>query len=373
MKEQDFRKLLDKYLEGSISDEEMQLLNRFSSELGSHIKKEAFEDDLDRIQVKNSLWKRIEPHTKERSNRFRFGQVASVAAVLIGFLAVGYFYFTSRGEYQNETPNNVITLKLDDGSVQIIEENGGITLTDDAGSVIGRQDGKELIYSAASETEKLVYNTLTIPFGKTFRVSLSDGTVAHLNAGSSLKYPTRFLKNQERQVYITGEAYLQVAKDSLRPFIVNTEKLNVQVLGTEFNISSYSEDETTDVVLVEGSVSLYAEDKTITNKNTVILKPGFKGSFNKKNQEISKSAVPTNQYTSWMKGELIFRNITFESIIKKLERHYNVSIVNRNENLSKKKFNANFGNEPIEKVLSELKENYGIDYTVKSPGTILIK
>ncbi|WP_400071647.1 FecR family protein [Zobellia russellii] len=373
MQEQEFRKLLDKYLEGSISDQEMQLLKKFSSELGFNIQKETFEGDADRSQVKNSLWKKIQPYTEEKSNRFRFKQVVSVAAILIGFLSAGYIYFGASGDYRNEVPKNVITLKLNDGSVRVIEENAKITLTDDAGSVIGHQQGKELTYSETDEAEELVYNTLTIPYGKTFRVRLSDGTVAHLNSGSSLKYPTRFLKKQERQVYITGEAYLQVAKDSLRPFIVNTEKLNVQVLGTEFNISSYPEDETADVVLVEGSVSLYAEDKTATQKNTVILKPGFKGSFDKKKEEIQQSKVSTKLYTSWVKGELIFRNVTFENIIKKLERHYNVSIVNHNKILSNKKFNANFGNEPIEKVLSELKENYGIDYTVKNPGTILIK
>ena len=195
-----------------------------------------------------------------------------------------------------------------------------------------------------------------------------------LNAGSSLKYPVQFLEETQREVFITGEAYLKVAKDSGNPFIVSADNLNVRVLGTEFNVSAYPEDNTTEVVLVEGSVGLYtdAQKQEYETKHT-LLKPGFKGVLNKDKNNIQQEKVVTSIYTSWMKDELVFRKMTFNNILKKLERHYDVVIINKNEVLSEKIFNANFGNEPLENVLKELKENYGIQYLNDENGKIIIK
>ena len=262
---------------------------------------------------------------------------------------------------------------MEDGSVKIIEENSSVTLTNSKGAVLGQQKGNEIVYSDAEVGDELVYNTLKVPFGKRFELSLSDGTKAYLNAGSSLKYPVKFLRGQDRNVYITGEAFLEVAKDSLRPFIVNTEKMNVRVLGTKFNVSSYPEDDNSEVVLVEGAVSLYKANVDYDPSREVLLRPGYKGSFSKKSNEISKDSVITSLYTSWMKGELIFRNMSFSNIIKKLERHYNVAIVNNNTALGAKKFNANFGEASLEKVLQELKANYGVEYTINGLGDITIQ
>jgi len=270
-------------------------------------------------------------------------------------------------------PENAITIQLEDGSVKIIEDNGTAKITDKNGTVLGSQKGNRLVYNKKNKGGTLVYNTITVPYGKTFQLQLSDGTQAHLNAGSSLKYPVKFLKGKERQIFVSGEIYLNVAKDSLRPFIANANNLNIRVLGTRFNISAYPEDMTTDVVLVEGSVSLYSITDEFGTENNTVLKPGYKGSYNREQNGFTTNKVSTGIYTSWMNGKLIFRNMTFENILKKLERHYNVIIKNENRELSKKKFNANFGNEPIRNVLEELKANYDIDYEITDNDTILIR
>ncbi|MCK0147278.1 DUF4974 domain-containing protein [Arenibacter sp. F26102] len=375
MQEQDFRKLLDKYLEGSISENEKKLLKKFEEELISEDKSLHFKSETDKKRFKNVLWKGIMLNTiRGKRLHLNWRVVSSVAAILVGLLMVGYFYFQNSSQLLNDAiPNNVITLESEDGSIKIIEENGSVTLTNSDGSVLGKQAGNELVYSNSEEVEKLVYNTLSVPFGKTFELRLSDGTKAHLNAGSSLKYPVKFLKDQKRNVFIIGEAFLEVAKDSLRPFIVNTGKMSVRVLGTKFNVSAYPEDETSEVVLVEGAVSLHQAHDKYDPQNAVLLEPGFKGSFNKKNSLITKDSVITSLYTSWMNGELIFRNMSFNNIVKKLERHYNVSIVNQNKELATKKFNANFGNQSIEEVLQELKVNYGIDFRIGNTGDITIE
>ena len=143
-------------------------------------------------------------------------------------------------------------------------------------------------------------------------------------------------------------------------------------LGTHFNVSSYPEDDLADVVLVEGSVGMYAVNENFNaNKNTV-LKPGFKGSFNKNNSLINTKEVNTDLYTSWMNGGLMFRNVSFSNICKKLERRYDVTIVIKNSKLANEKFNASFKDKPIEKVLTYFEDVYGFDYTTKN-NVITIK
>src|SRR5690606_36367432 len=120
-----------------------------------------------------------------------------------------------------------------------------------------------------TNSDKLAYNTLKIPFGKKFRLQLSDGTMVHINSGSTLKYPIKFIAGENRQVYLDGEAFFDVAKDKKHPFIVNADNLNVRVLGTHFNVSNYPEDAVTDVVLVEGSVGMYRSNEEFdASKNT---------------------------------------------------------------------------------------------------------
>ncbi|RAV30243.1 FecR family protein [Sinomicrobium soli] len=373
MQEHDFRKLLDKYLNGTITEEEKRLLDEFEEKLTSEDDSLHFINEAAKSREKKRIWDKVKAGTVSHTASKRGWKVAvAAAAIITGLLSGGYFYFYNSGLFTGKAiPENAITLELEDGSLRIIEENGSLAITGNDGSVIGRQKGKEIVYSGGDGTGDLKYNTLKVPYGKTFELRLSDGTRAYLNAGSSLKYPVRFLKGRDRSVYITGEAFLEVEKDSLHPFIVVTDNVNIRVLGTKFNISAYPEDETSDVVLVEGAVSLYEAGKQYDPSNVVVLKPGFKGSFNKKEKKISREQVTTSLYTSWMEGELIFRNMSFGNIIKKLERHYNVSIVNENKELAVKKFNANFGTQPIEKVLQELKVNYGIDYEIDETDVMI--
>ena len=375
MQEKAFRKLLDKYLDGTISEDEKKLLNKFEQELISKSNDLHFKSKTEKNRVKNTLWKNVVLNTVPGARILPIWRVvASTAAILVGLLVAGYFYFQNNALlHNNPIPDNAITLELEDGSIKIIQENGSITLVNTEGSVLGQQKGNELIYSNSDQLEELVYNTLSVPFGKTFELRLSDGTKAHLNAGSSIKYPVKFLKGQDRNVYISGEAFLEVAKDSLHPFIVSTDNINVKVLGTKFNVSAYPEDETSDVVLVEGAVSLYGSKAQYDQKNIVLLKPGFKGSFNKISNKISNESVITSLYTSWMDGELVFRNMDFNNILRKLERHYNVTIENRNEELAAKRFNANFGKEPIVNVLQELKVNYGIEFIINDNRIIILE
>src|SRR5690606_14812611 len=185
--------------------------------------------------------------------------------------------------------DEIITLQLDNGTIQPIDVNGTKEVKDSKGNVIGTQNQNQISYSKAAEKTALVFNTLKIPKGKKFQIQLSDGTMVHLNAGSSLRYPVDFLSEGPRQVFLSGEAYFDVAKNASNPFIVNVDDLEVRVLGTQFNVSAYIEDEYIDVVLVEGSVNLNKKDRI--EGDVVELFPGQKGSYKQNSDSITVNEV----------------------------------------------------------------------------------
>lgn len=302
----------------------------------------------------------------------RVSNIMKYAAAIIFLFGLGYFY--QQGYFTNKPgvviPKDKITLQLENGNIEILSEDGSKSVVDKKGNVVVTQNGDKLTYENSKQKhEKLVYNTLTIPYGKHFKITLSDGTNVHLNSGSSLRYPVNFISGKKRKVYLNGEAYFSVSKDKKHPFVVGSEALNVQVLGTEFNVTAYPEDQVTDVVLVEGSVGLYEENSSI--KEATVITPGTKGALNKKNKKISTEQVNTYVYTSWRQGGLFFRNIPFQNIAKRMERHYNVKIIVENETLKKETFSANFNDEPITNILSYFKDSYNINYTIKN-NTIYI-
>tara|TARA_R110000868_G_scaffold21640_7_gene89746 strand:+ start:18275 stop:19432 length:1158 start_codon:yes stop_codon:yes gene_type:complete len=331
--------------------------------------------DKKNIQAKLAIYTEIETEriyknleskiaqNNRKVKKLKLYKVFKYAAILMLFLGLGYAY--QNGYFSKKdaltTPNENITLQLENGSIQVLSEDGSSKVTDSKGNIVGSQRGTQIAYNKDSQEATLAYNTLTVPYGKRFEILLSDGTKVHLNAGTSLKYPVKFIKGENRQVFLKGEAFFNVTKDAQHPFIVNAEALNVQVLGTQFNISGYADDLETDVVLVEGSVNLFS-----AKNKSVVLKPGFKGSYTKNNtNDIITTPVITSMYTSWIHGELVLRNITFENILKKMERQYNVEIINTNTELAKEKFNASFRNEPIEKILEYFKITYNIRYKIE--------
>ncbi|MFI0490055.1 FecR family protein [Flavobacterium sp.] len=307
-----------------------------------------------------------------KNNPFR--KYIAIAASLLILLTIGLSYqhgFFNQKNAPVINPNE-ITLQLENGDFQVISLSQKSKIADSKGNVIGNQNGNKIVYDTETKIEKLVYNTIKIPYGKRFELQLSDGTIVHLNSGTTLKYPVKFIAGENRQVFLEGEAFFDVTKDKKHPFVVNANNLNVRVLGTHFNVSNYPEDKTTDVVLVEGSVGLYTANETFDAVKNTILKPGFKGSFSKNDNHIDTKAVITDGYTSWINGGLTFREMSFKDIAKKLERHYNVTIVNQNNKFSDEKFNASFGDEPITKVLSYFNDIHGINYTIKN-NQVLIK
>lgn len=300
---------------------------------------------------------------------YRFS-IIKYAAIAIIFLTIGFWsqlQFSDKNSDKKITPRtDEITLELENGDIQIISEDGSSKIMHAGGRAVANQTGNQLIYNQDNEETKISYNTLKIPSGKQFNIVLSDGSKVHLNSGSTLTYPVKFTKGSTRKVILLGEAFFDITHDEKDKFIVNTQELKIQVYGTRFNVSNYPEDENTEVVLAQGSVSLVDSKTDELTREEFYLTPGFKGTFNKTNKEIVDEKVNISLYTSWMEGNIVFRNTPFEEIVRKLERAYNVIIINNNKKLAKETFNATIEtkHETIEQVLNYFNKIYQIQYSI---------
>jgi transmembrane sensor len=384
----EIKKLLHKFILNQCTVEETNEVidycrqNKLTTDFPSVEEVKALLDELPEIDkaTADQIFSKILVQAQEteeaemKPGKFPFKKYMAIAASIIVLLSIGLTYKNSLNtpKINPVIDSNEITLQMANGDIQVISEGKKSKVTDADGHVIGNQNGNKIAYDTETAIEELVYNTLKIPNGKRFELQLSDGTIVHLNSGTTLKYPVKFIAGENRQVFLDGEAFFDVAKDKKHPFVVNADKLNVRVLGTHFNVSSYPEDDLTDVVLVEGSVGLYTANEQFNAGKNTILKPGFKGSFNKNNSSINTKEVNTDMYTSWMNGGLMFRDKNFANICKKLERRYDVTIIIKNNKLANEKFNASFGDKPIEKVLTYFEDVYGFEYTAKN-NVITIK
>ena len=287
------------------------------------------------------------------------------AASIIIIFSIFYFYNIDGSKVSSES----ITLKLSNGDIKALDVKGNFNITDNKGNVIGNQNGKAIVYNNQYTTEELVYNTLTVPYGKTFAIKLSDGTKVNLNAGTTLKYPVSFISGQKREVYlVTGEAYFNVTNDRKHPFVVHNNEIDLEVLGTEFNISAYPEDNKTTTVLVEGSVKLNLDSNDKTSK---VLKPGFKAERIKNDDTFKISKADIDVHTAWINGRIILKHMKFKDIIKKLERHYDVQIKNNDKAFGEDYITATFDIETIEQVFEVINQIHSIDYNINDKKIII--
>lgn len=376
---EEIERLVIKFLNRSSNSGELDVLNNWIGEEGNYA---IFKDyvkthfaitlamnDPDINKLREQLQKEIRKD-KNILYGLRYAPILKYAAIAIIFLGIGLLI---QSDILINTPkeaiqprSEAIQLVLDNGEIEIISGKGTSLVTDSEGKVIGSRNGNKLVYQDVNEIKDLSFNTLRVPNGKQFTITLSDGTNVHLNAGSSLRYPVSFPKGKQRQVFLMGEAYFDVAHSDQNTFVVNAQNLDILVHGTKFNVSNYPEDRDTEVVLLDGSVSLSESTVPHGEKEEVFLKPGFKGVYNKSGSNISEEEVNTSIYTSWMKGNLVFRNVAFENIIQKLERHYNVVIINNNAKLATETFNATIEtkHETIEQVFNYFNKVYQIEYQI---------
>jgi len=171
------------------------------------------------------------------------------------------------------------------------------------------------------------YAEIDVTYGQTNHLILFDGTEVWLNSGTKFRYPNHF-NSDERKVYVEGEAFFKVSPNKKLPFKVQTGQMEVEVLGTSFNVSAYPDDSIQSIVLVEGSVRI----NNAKGDEIGRLRPG-QMALQAQHRDIRVQNVSTSEYTKWKDGVLHFREEKMEDLAKKLERWYNVEITFENEKL----------------------------------------
>lgn len=345
-----FTILVEKYLNNNLSAEEERELIMLSNDpeniqqleamIGQHLEDKVFEQES-KSELRELIYSRInEKLGAAKITRMPVWKKWAVAASIVLVVGLGsYLMFFRESSIVNREPvertaltndvkapeTNRAMITLADGRKVYLDsiDNGQLALQNNV-KLIKAEDGK-ISYEGVSTSVSVAYNTLTNPRGsKVIDMTLADGSRVWLNAGSSVTYPVAFIGN-ERKVEITGEAYFEVAPSNsptgggLRPFIVSKGTMQVQVLGTHFNVNAYDDEANIKVTLLEGSV------KVNNGGQSDLLKPGQQARVTNIISVID--GVDTDEVMAWKNGTFYFNNTNIETIMRQASRWYDVDIV----------------------------------------------
>ena len=241
-------------------------------------------------------------------------------------------------------------------------EELGVKITNDT-------SGGELKYETGSTEDSTItaYNTLIVPKGGEYMVRLPDGSQVWLNSETTIRFPVRFAAGK-REVQLCGEAFFKVCRDTTAPFQVSTENGEITVLGTSFNVSTYREDNYWQTTLVEGSVRIAEQGRT------VVLKPSEQYTVDRCSGQRKVASVDAGLYTSWVDGKFYFKAYTFEEIVKKLERWYDFTMVYQDEEVKQMRFTGSINkHSPVTEVLRFLEMTTGIRFKVEGKQIVVSK
>ena len=355
----DFERLVEKFIQGDLSDEEQEKLD---SLLNDKDNKSHFKEMLSLNYRLNKRWLKIEqakkdklfakimevPPVKKLNPYQNLLRIAAIFAILLGGAVLYYASF----EIQ-PVPEQVVTLDLDTGVHKQLEKGAKGVIAETNGVRI-EQRGDTLTYITKNQDDVIIsFDEIHVPYGKSSVVALADGTLINLNAGSSLRYPNGFKAEGNREVFLTGEAYFQVSHDAKRPFLVHTDDLEIEVLGTHFNVQAYADEKNSNTLLVNGVVQVKQKSNP---EDAVVLKPGMQASYTQGSKTLEIASVNTAPYIAWVKGQLYFDQADFPQIARILERKFDVQIQVNNTALKKEKFTAKFKAESLEQILKSFNE-----------------
>ncbi len=284
------------------------------------------------------IWKNIDKYEQQYKQKVRKLKIrrrlswAASVLLVISLGTFGYLYLNQKGQgykfASSETSQSSESrMVLSTGEeIALKKDNSTIALNDKTNQVTVNDSIVDLSEQTGAGQQTAQMNEVVIPFGKKSELLLADGTKVWLNAGSRLAFPSRFTKNT-REVFLEGEACFEVTKNEKQPFIVKAGNLDVKVLGTHFNVSAYPADATVETVLLEGSVTVEKPKAFGLGKREVVLKPSQKASYKKKESEITVTdEADVDIYIAWTYGWLKYERESLSSVLRKVERYYNVEI-----------------------------------------------
>jgi transmembrane sensor len=339
-----FRELMDQYISGEITPEGKALLlpmldhPQYSEELDAILR-----ENYESVEISSNSPEATEKFMKELREKMsastgtkqssvfsivNWRKIAVAASILVVMGTGTFVLFQIRHQSSlalaskqsaDKSPGKTgAILTLSNGSKIVLDSVGNGLLANQNNTAVSKRNGG-LVYSAGSGA-KTVYNTMATPRAREYNLELSDGTKVWLNASSSITFPTSFASN-ERKVVLTGEAYFEVAKDKDRPFRVLVNDMQVNVLGTHFNVNAYDDEDAVSTTLLEGSVLLTEKGRK------VLLKPGQQAQREKSGSTVVKDNVNLDEVMGWKNGVFYFENASLKSVLRQLSRWYDVDVV----------------------------------------------
>lgn len=332
---------------------------------------------LDELEMKEASNKRrfMQTIRKERTNKILMICSTVAAAVVLIFFGSNILMNEEESPVVAESQELLkvsadtisgVRLVLSSGEVVSLG-SGEMKNIEDGGTKIAAQNDKGLKYASKKRAaDSITYNTIIVPKGEIYNVTLADGTTVTINSDSKLTFPTTFV-GDKREVKLEGEAFFRVKRDVNHPFLVVAGELTTNVLGTEFNVTVYPEMGRQSVTLVSGLVAV-----DVSSKHSEVLKPGSMLSYELKSGQCEIRDVEVDDVTAWMNGELVFIHENIEDIVRKLSRRFNVSMICDIDSELSFYYRAS-GVERVEDVLNAFKISGKITYSKNEKGIYIIK
>ncbi|MDR2414077.1 MAG: FecR domain-containing protein [Odoribacteraceae bacterium] len=289
------------------------------------IDRELIERSLEEFRQEDvrSAWEQVEKMmVGTRSWRRVLSRCAAAASILVA-TALTWWFVAGKGEETVATPGedarHKIQLVLSDGTKVPLNEGNTSIIRESAGAVI-RQEGGHLDYSRSETLQDStpIFNEIIMANGMEYTMTLSDGSRIFLNAESKLRFPVKFTGKQ-RVVEFEGEGYFEVARDPGCPFIVRAGEMEITVLGTEFNLRAYKDEQTIETTLVEGRVQVSNGEKSYR------IVPGEQSVYERETREITTRQVDVTLYTAWHRSEIKFKDMPLENVMRDLARWYGIT------------------------------------------------
>lgn len=370
------------YIKGSITEAQLEELTTWLSASEKH--REVFRrlTMAASYRDKETVYRRFDQYYNfdrikrviRSQRRIEWKYVAAAAAVVVLPLLVTFLVLEQRMEHiRPDYPKEMIllpgksmaTLTLSDGSIKRLDEEN-FALVDGSKRIVNNQGGLTYNVEDSSSVEKEMYNTIRVPRGAEYNVTLDDGTRVWLNSESYIRFPIAFL-GEERRIWVEGEVFVDVVKDARRPFIVNTGKLDIKVLGTKFNVRAYGEEECILTTLVEGSVQV--DDPT---GEIAVLSPSEQLMYNKESGTNDVRVVDVELFVSWKDGLYVFESQRLEDIMTLIAKWYDVEVFYQNSGVKEILFSGRLKRyESAETLLKVFERLGGVRFTVQERTVVV--
>ncbi|SDL01643.1 FecR family protein [Pedobacter sp. ok626] len=365
MNRAEIKDLLAKYKANACTDAELEILESWYLEYENTDLPEL--SDKEKKADLDEIWKGM-PIAHSGARRFRWSHL-SVAAIVLIALSVGFFLYKIK-----DTPSQLAHTKTNDiapggnKAILVLADGKRISLTDAPDgtvthiggiTIVKKSDGR-LVYkvmnSGQEQRGELKYNIIETPVGGQFQVDLPDGTRVWLNALSSIKFPASFAGQAFRKVALKGEAYFEVAKNKNQPFRVSTDKQEVEVVGTHFNINAYPDELAVKTTLLEGSVKVNGE----------FIKPGQQSVVTSTGLRIFKTDLEAA--LAWKNGLFMFDSEALESVMRKISKWYGVTVKYSNEEVKTLVFGGTVSKfDNVSKVLKMMELTGDVHFKLEGP------